>query len=144
MSDMSDKCLINVRYLAGYTPDISGFSGMWPGCRSRSLPGAYGFQTIIRRTLAPSLAPQPESQPESLETRVLRLLEDEPKSKAELSRGLGQKEISGQLNKVVRKLLADRMIEYTIPEKPQSRHQKYRLTGQGRAALAKGPGGDAL
>ena len=50
----------------------------------------------------------------------------------------------GQLNKVVRKLLADRMIEYTIPEKPQSRHQKYRLTGQGRAALAKGPRGDAL
>lgn len=108
----------------------------------------YGFQTIIRRTLAPSLAPQPgsrpESQPESLETRVLRLIEDEPKSKAELSRGLGQKEISGQLNKVVRKLLADRMIEYTIPEKPNSWHQKYRLTGQGRAALAKGPGGDTL
>lgn len=34
------------------------------------------------------------------------------------------------------------MIEYTIPEKPSSRHQKYRLTGQGRAALAKGSGGD--
>ncbi len=69
-----------------------------------------GFQTIIRRTLAPSLAPQPESQPESLETRVLRLIKDEPKSKAELSRGLGQKEISGWPNKIVRKLLADRMI----------------------------------
>jgi len=80
----------------------------------------YGFQTIIRRTLAPSLAPQPESRPESppesLEARVLRLIEDEPKSKAELSWGLGRKGISGQLNKVVRKLLADRMIEYTIPE----------------------------
>jgi len=86
-----------------------------------------GFQTIIRRTLAPSLAPQPESQPESLETRVIRLLEDEPKSKAELSRGLGQKEISGPPNKVVRKLLADRMIvsslktEQPAPEVPPHR-----------------------
>jgi len=101
-----------------------------------------GFQTIIRRTLAPSLAPQPESQPESLDERVLLLLESGPKSKAELSQGLGQKEISGHLNKVVRQLVADEMIEYTIPEKPGSRHQKYRLTGQGRAALARGSGGD--
>jgi len=100
------------------------------------------FQTIIRRAPAPGQAPQPESQPESLETRVFLLLESGPKSKAELSRGLGQKEISGQLNKVVCQLLAEEMIEYTIPEKTSSRHQKYRLTGQGRAALAKGSGGD--
>ncbi len=137
-------------YLTGYIERMgTGTRDMIRRCTEAGLPEpefavSDGFQTIIRRTLAPSLAPQPESQPESLETRVLRLLEDEPKSKAELSRGLGQREISGQLNKVVRKLLADRMIEYTIPEKPQSRHQKYRLTGQGRAALAKGPRGDAL
>ncbi len=141
-------------YLTGYIERMgTGTRDIIRHCTEAGLPEpefavSDGFQTIIRRTLAPSLAPQPESrpesQPESLETRVLRLLEDEPKSKAELSRGLGQKEISGQLNKVVRKLLTDRMIEYTIPQKPQSRHQKYRLTGQGRAALAKGPGGDAF
>ncbi|MDN7024128.1 ATP-dependent DNA helicase [Methanoculleus sp. FWC-SCC1] len=72
-----------------------------------------------------------------MEARVILLLESEPKSKAELSRGLGQKEISGQQSKVVRQLLADRVIEYTVPEKPSSRHQKYRLTEKGRAALAK-------
>ena len=55
---------------------------------------------------------------------------------AELSRNLGQKEISGQLNKVVRLLIADRRIEYTLPDKPGSRLQKYRLTDKGRAAIA--------
>ena len=64
---------------------------------------------------------QPESQPESLESKVLSLLTAGPMSKAELSRNLGQKEISGQLNKVVRLLIADRRIEYTLPDKPRSR-----------------------
>ena len=60
---------------------------------------------------------QPESRPESLESKVLSLLTAGPVSKAELSRNLGQKEISGQLNKVVRLLIADRRIEYTLSER---------------------------
>ena len=79
---------------------------------------------------------RPESQPESLEGRVLRLLVEGPLAKSELSSGLRQKEISGQLNKVIRLLLADQSVEYTIPDKPNSRLQKYRLTAKGRAALA--------
>ncbi len=67
---------------------------------------------------------------------MLSLLTAGPMSKAELSRNLGQKEISGQLNKVVRLLIADRRIEYTLPDKPRSRLQKYRLTDKGRAAIA--------
>jgi len=70
-----------------------------------------------------------------LEIRVLRLLVAGPLGKAELSAGLGQKEVSGQLNKVVRVLLADQAIEYTIPDKPNSRMQRYRLTTKGRAWL---------
>jgi predicted HTH transcriptional regulator len=143
-------------YLTGYIERMgTGTRDMIRRCTEAGLPEpefavSDGFQTIIRRVPAPGRASQPESrpesqpesQPESLETRALLLLESGPKSKAELSRGLGQKEISGQLNKVVRQLLAEEMIEYTIPEKPSSRHQKYRLTGQGRAALAKGSRGD--
>ena len=74
-----------------------------------------------------------ESKPESLMDRVLRQLVHGPLSKAELSRGLGQKAISGPLNKVIRLLLADGSIGYTIPEKPRSRLQRYRLTDKGRA-----------
>ena len=78
---------------------------------------------------------RPESQPESLRDRVLGCLVSEVLSKAEISTVLGQKEISGQLNKIVRKLLTEGYIEYTIPEKPKSRLQKYRLTKKGEQAL---------
>ena len=74
---------------------------------------------------------QPESQPESLGDRVQLLLSNGALSKSELSDRLGQKEISGQLNMVVRKLLDDKHIELTIPDKPKSRLQKYRLTKKG-------------
>lgn len=70
---------------------------------------------------------QPESQPESLAERVLRQLADGPMSKAALARSLGQRKVSGQLNKVIRLLVADGTIERTMPEKPQSRLQRYRL-----------------
>ncbi|PZU99508.1 MAG: hypothetical protein DCF24_09150 [Cyanobium sp.] len=79
---------------------------------------------------------QPESRPESMERRVLGLLRHGALSKAELSSGLGQKEISGQLNKVIRALLSEQSIEYTIPDKPNSRLQKYRLTAKGQTAQA--------
>lgn len=84
---------------------------------------------------------QPESRPESLELRVLGFLRSGPFSKAELSAGLGQKEVSGQLNKVIRLLLADQSIEFTIPDKPNSRLQKYKLTAKGKTAAAVGRAG---
>jgi ATP-dependent DNA helicase RecG len=59
---------------------------------------------------------------------VLQLLAIKPASKAEISSLLGQKEVSGQLNKVIRELLAAKRIEYTIPNKPNSRLQQYRIS----------------
>lgn len=58
-----------------------------------------------------------------------------PRSKGEISRALGHKEISGQLNKIIRLLLAERHIEYTRPDKPTSRLQQYRLTSEGETYL---------
>ena len=54
-------------------------------------------------------------------------------TKSDIVRGLGQKAVSGQLNKVIRALLSDGVVEYTIPEKPNSRLQQYRLTDKGEA-----------
>lgn len=75
-------------------------------------------------------------QPESLERRVLALLANGPLANAAISGALGQKEISGHLNQVIRVLLADQTLEYTVPDKPTSRLQQYRLTDKGRALLA--------
>ena len=80
---------------------------------------------------------QPTSQLESLRTRVLGSLVGGPLSKAELSDRLGQKQASGQLHEVVRRLVADRLIEFTVPDKPASRLQKYRLTETGKATLTR-------
>ena len=57
-------------------------------------------------------------------------------SRSELSKQLGQKKVSGQLRKVFRDLLTDEMIQYTLPEKPRSPQQQYRLTEKGEIALA--------
>lgn len=85
---------------------------------------------------------QPESQPESLSQRVILLLEAQSRSKAEIAANLGQKTVSGQLNKVIRALLDQGAIEYTLPDKPNSRLQEYRLTEQRRAGRRNETGGD--
>ena len=73
------------RAASRWREEVQGTGGFAaPGfCRSRSLPGACGFQTVVRRAPAPGQGPQPES----LEARVLLLLKGEPKSRVELSRG---------------------------------------------------------
>ena len=78
---------------------------------------------------------QPESgqdparvQPESLKEKILSELVLEPLSKAEISTKLGLKGVPGHIGRVIRELLAEGQIEFTIPEKPNSRLQKYRLT----------------
>jgi ATP-dependent DNA helicase RecG len=91
---------------------------------------------------------QPESQPESstspvpdeyqsLEKRILGLLKDGPLSASTLSKRLGQSRVSGQLKVVLKQLLSDGRITFTVPDKPNSRLQKYRVV----AAHAKRPAG---
>jgi len=63
---------------------------------------------------------------------VAGLLAQGPLSKSEMSKRLGQKLVSGQLHVVIRELVAEGSLEYTIPDKPNSRLQKYRLAPKGR------------
>ena len=49
----------------------------------------------------------------------------------ELVIALGLKSKTGSLKRVVNELLASGLIEYTLPDKPISRLQKYRLTHMG-------------
>lgn len=66
-----------------------------------------------------------ESGAESL--RVLQALEADPLSKAEIDSTLGRDSVTGALNRTIRGLLAEGRIAFTLPDKPNSRLQKYRL-----------------
>jgi ATP-dependent DNA helicase RecG len=73
------------------------------------------------------------SQVESpVESQVLAALLTGPLGKTELARALGRNRPSGQLHEAVRRLVQRGAITPTIPEKPNSRLQKYRLTAAGK------------
>lgn len=101
--------------------------------RAGTTGGVSGEQPESRPEWQPES--RPESQPESLEQRVMGLLAGGALSKAAIAGGLGHREISGQLNKVIRLLLQEQFVVYTIPDKPNSRLQKYVLTEQGTKRL---------
>jgi ATP-dependent DNA helicase RecG len=67
--------------------------------------------------------------------RIIVLLEKEPLAKSEIAKRLGKAKPSRYLNDLMRKLLQVGKVQYTIPEKPNSRLQKYRLTPKGKAVI---------
>ncbi len=96
-----------------------------------------------------STAGGPESGPEStvrgpesqgidagaLDVRVLSSLATGPLSKSAIADALGHRSVSSALNRTVRGLLRDSLVEYTLPDKPSSRMQRYRLTPAGQLAV---------
>ena len=72
---------------------------------------------------------------ESLSAKILQSLTTEALGKGEITGFVGKKKVDGRLNKTVRALPKDGLIEYIIPEKPQSRLQKHRLTLKGQKLL---------
>jgi predicted HTH transcriptional regulator len=85
---------------------------------------------VVTFPLRPESRPElrPESRPESeLAQSVLFALEQGPLGKAAIAEALGHRSISVSLNRTIRSLLTEGRIAFTIPDKPNSRLQKYRL-----------------
>ena len=89
---------------------------------------------------------RPESRPESqlesqlnsaLAAKVLLKLQDQDAGKSALAQHLGHKSVSGELKKQIKRLLDLDLIEMILPDKPNSRLQKYRLTEKGLELIGK-------
>ncbi len=73
------------------------------------------------------------------EARVLRFLEGNPRSRPDIAGHLGLMSRSGHLYKAIDHLRTLGFVELTIPDKPQTKNQKMRITPNGLAWLAVHP-----
>jgi len=67
--------------------------------------------------------------------QIMLALREGPLSTIELSQKIGVPDVKNVQRRYAKTLLGDGLIEYTIPDKPNSRLQKYRLTAKGNGLL---------
>jgi ATP-dependent DNA helicase RecG len=74
-----------------------------------------------------------EVRPDLTETevKILAFLAGQPRGRPEIAAHLGQKGRSGHLYKSIDRLRGLGLVELTLPDRPQSRHQKMRLSEGG-------------
>ena len=71
-----------------------------------------------------------------LAARIVFASEKSELGRAAIAGHLGHKRFSGELNKQIHRLREADLIAYTLPAKPNSRLQRYRLIDAGKAKLA--------
>jgi predicted HTH transcriptional regulator len=133
-------------YLAKYIERMgTGIRDMIGRCYDAGLPepeiridGGFWVLTIPRKKpdSGAQSGAQSRAQSGAQSEAILLALGKEPLSAAELSVILGLQSKTGAFKRTLQELVENGMVEFTIPDKPNSRLQQYRLTGQGHALLA--------
>ena len=67
-----------------------------------------------------------------LHEQILIFVAASPRKSSEITEFLGMSRVYGNIARCLNALLDDKLIELTMPEKPRSRLQKYRITRKGR------------
>jgi len=102
----------------------------YPGIDLVLQEAGYAFQVqFVKRDLTKAESGQSdtETEAESLQQKVMNVLVQDALSKSEIANKVGLNSVTGHLNRTIRSLLENGSIVYTIPDKPNSRLQKYRL-----------------
>jgi ATP-dependent DNA helicase RecG len=92
----------------------------------------YENDSAVTEQVTPAVRAQVEAQ---VNRRILLACAEAPLSSAEIAAALGHKQLSGNLRKALPELRKAGFIGYSIPDKPNSRLQKYRLTNGGKHLL---------
>ncbi|MBC8430862.1 MAG: putative DNA binding domain-containing protein [Desulfobacterales bacterium] len=85
--------------------------------------------------LRPETEAQSKAQSKAQSGAILQALGKRPLSASELTKILGLRSKTGAFKRTIKELMDRKSIEYTIPDKPNSRLQKYRLTDAGKHLL---------
>jgi len=140
-------------------------AGDWPEPEIEELAGRVRFTVFLREILPltpeqsrKSAAATPAqsgtqsgtqsraqsgAQSRAQSERILFALSDIPLSASDLAKVLDLESKSGAFKRSIKDLLCRELVEYTLPETPRSRLQKYRITDSGRQWL-EAAGGSSL
>lgn len=98
-------------------------------------PEAGGAESGLESGARVGLESEARVGGDALVANLLSSLKAGPLSRLQIARHLGHARVSGAVNRSIRQLMEENLIEYTLPDKPNSRLQKYRLTEKGRQHL---------
>ena len=137
----NNPLLAEPMYLTQYIERMgTGIRDMIQRCRKAELPepefridGGIFVLTIWRKTSRQVEVFEAQSGAQSDE--ILLQLKMVPLSAGKIAFSIGLKSKSGAFKRSLQELLNKGLIEYTIPENPGSRLQKYRLTAKEHKAL---------